>query len=236
MSDARHRGPDPRDRALFVPALVPALQAAVAELGWLLTRGYSERAAIELVGDRHQLPARARLAVRRMAAAEDAVAARRGRRIALAAVRGRPLTIDGFNALVTCESALAGGLLLRGRDGALRDLGSVHGGYRDVDETAAAIAALADVVAAAGPASVRWLLDRPVSNSGRLAALLRAAAPASLAWTVELIDAPDPALAEAGGVIATSDSWILDRCESWIDLPAAVVAARGLEVWLIDAG
>lgn len=235
MPDPRHRGPDASDRALFAPALVPALQAAVADLGWLLTRGYSERAAVELVGDRYQLPARARLAVRRMAAAEDAVVARRARRIDPAALRGHPLAIDGFNVLVTCESALAGGLLLRGRDGALRDLGSVHGGYRDVDETAVAIAALVEVLAAAGPLSVRWLLDRPVSNSGRLAALLRAAAPPLLAWTVELVDAPDPALAEAGGVIATSDSWILDRCAAWIDLPAAVVAARGLEVWLIDA-
>ncbi len=229
----RHRGPQPRDAEIFTPALAPALRAAVGDLSWLLGRDYSETAALALVGDRYQLVARARLAVSRMAGAEIAVAGRRGRRVELAGLRGRPLAIDGFNVLVTGESALAGALLLRGRDGALRDLGSVHGGYRTVDETDRVIAALVALLAAAGPSAVRWLLDRPVSNSGALAARLRAAAPA---WTVELVDAPDPALAAMDGVIATSDSWILDRCQAWIDLPAALIAAGDADVWLIDAG
>jgi hypothetical protein len=231
VAEPRHRGPHPADAELFAPAALPALRAAVADLAWLRERGYSDDAALKLVGDRYQLRERARLAVARVAAAAPAAAARRSRRVEADALAGRDLVIDGFNVLVTGESALSGGAVLLGQDGALRDLGSVHGTYRHVEETDTVIAAIAEVLAAAAPRSVRWLLDRPVSNSGRLAARLRAAAPG---WQIDLVDAPDPALAADPGVIASADSWILDRCQAWIDLPAAVIARRRIAAWLLD--
>jgi len=226
-----HRGPHPADRALFAAEAVPVLREAVADLSWLRGRGYSDEAALALVGNRFQLKERARMAASRAAASDAAVGSRAAKRVQLDGLAGRALSIDGFNVLVTSEAALAGGVIVRGRDGALRDLSSVHGTYRRVDETEAVIAAVAQLIADASPSSVRWLLDRPVSNSGRVAAMLRAAAPA---WQVELVDAPDPALAAAGGVIATADSWILDRALAWIDLPAALIAARAPDAWLID--
>ena len=232
MSDhARHRGPHPRDAALFAPAELARLREAVADLSWLRGRGYGDDAAIKLVGDRYQLRERARVAMGRVAAADGVAAARRARKLDVAALRGKALAIDGFNVLVTGESALSGALLLRGRDGALRDLGAVHGTYRPVDETGLVIAAVAEILRGAAPARVRWLLDRPVSNSGRMAARLRAAEPA---WEVELVDAVDPVLVRSGDVAATSDSWILDRAPAWFDLPAAVIAARGASPWLVE--
>ena len=226
----RHRGPHPSDRDIFAPAQLPALRDAVADLSWLYARGYSDVAAVALVGDRYRLRKRARNAAGRMATPDEVAAARRAKRLALGALRGRALVIDGFNVLVTSESALSGAVVLRGRDGAHRDLSAVHGSYRPVAETEQVIATLVDVLGAAAPASVRWLLDRPVSNSGRLAARLRAAAPG---WEVELVDAPDPVLAASDAVVATADSWILDRCVAWCDLPAEVIAARGVAPWLI---
>jgi hypothetical protein len=232
VSDApRHRGPHPADRDIFAPARLPALREAVADLSWLYGRGYADVAAVALVGDRYQLRKRARIAAGRMAAADDVAAARRARRVPIDALRGCALVVDGFNVLVTSESALSGAVVLRGRDGALRDLGAVHGSYRPVAATEQVIATLVDVLAAAAPASVRWLLDRPVSNSGRLAARLRTAAPR---WDVDLVDAPDPALAASDAVVATADSWILDRCAAWCDLPSEVIAARGATPWLIE--
>ncbi len=43
------------DRALWNSDAFRRVQAAVYEVSWLLSRGYSERAVITLVGDRHQL-------------------------------------------------------------------------------------------------------------------------------------------------------------------------------------
>src|SRR5688500_10446127 len=53
MPDHRsHRGPHPEDAGLFAPAVHPTLRSAVADLSWLLTRGYADPSALKLVGDR----------------------------------------------------------------------------------------------------------------------------------------------------------------------------------------
>lgn len=113
----KHRGPGPQDAGWFGPAARPALAAAVAELSWLLTRGYAEPSALKLVGDRHRLTERQRAAVLRSACPDPALAGRRSREVPVEALRGQPLRIDGFNLLLTLESALGGGVVLAGRDG-----------------------------------------------------------------------------------------------------------------------
>jgi hypothetical protein len=230
----RHRGRHPTDARLFAPERLAELRAATAELSWLLGRGYAMPSALQLVGNRHGLRERQRLAVQRCAAADADRDARRTRQIAPAALAGRDLQVDGFNCLITVEAALAGGLVLVGRDGAHRDLASVHGGWRRVEETEAALAALGAVIAAATPASVTWLLDKPISNSGRLAGIIRErAAQSGWTWQVELHHSPDRVLAGAAAVAATGDSAVLDRCGAWIDLPGEVI--RGLAApWVID--
>ena len=233
MPDARaHRGPDSRDARLFADDQVPALRTAVAELSWLLSRGYVNPSAAKLVGDRHGLRDRQRVAVRRAACSDDALNDRAARRVPLEDLVGRAVTVDGFNVVTTAEAALGGGVLLRCRDGVVRDMASMHGNYRRVAETGPALSLIRDVLDAANPAAVRWLLDRPVSNSGRLAGLIRAAA-GGRNWTAECLPDPDPLLCEnAGGgsggggfVAATADGGVLDRCGPWCDLAAAVAAA-----------
>ncbi len=228
----RHRGRDPADEEQFGAGALPGLRIAVAELGWLLDRGYSETAALKLVGDHHQLRERQRLAVLRCAPAgrERAI-----RRVDLAAVRGRPVAVDGFNCIITVEAALSGGLLLRGRDGVLRDLASVHGSYHSVSESGAAVRALGEVLAAAAPSAIRIFLDRPVSNSGRLRALLLdTAAQAGWAFEVVLTDNPDRELAASGWIVASSDSVVLDRCPAFTPLAEAAVTHAAPEAWIVD--
>src|SRR5205814_1075744 len=61
MPDIRkHRGAHPEDRKLFADDQLPALRTAVRELSWLLSRDYSIKAALKLVGDRHALAERIR--------------------------------------------------------------------------------------------------------------------------------------------------------------------------------
>ena len=136
MPDSRrHRGPHPADEELFAAAELGVLERACAELSWLLSRGYADNAALALVGDRYQLRKRQRLAVLRASCTDDAVVARAARRLDSSAMSGRRVAIDGFNCLITIEAALAGAPIFRGRDGCLRDLASVHGSYRTVEET-----------------------------------------------------------------------------------------------------
>ena len=236
MPDQRqHRGRHPADSRLFASAEVPVLRRATEELSWLLERGYSQVATLKLVGDHFGLRERQRLAVLRSSCGASAAAERGRRRLTVTELQGQRLAVDGFNCLITSEAALSGGLLLRGRDQALRDLSSVHGSYRPVQETERALRLLGDAIARAAPTEVRWFLDRPVSNSGRLRGLTEAmAVSAGWPWQVELVDNPDRAIAATGWVAGSTDAWLLDRCPHWVCLPDAVVAQAGVSPWIVD--
>lgn len=236
MPDAGvHRGPDPRDEAAFREAALPSLRQAVADLSWLWTRGYAELSALKLVGDRHGLTERQRSAVRRCACSDQALAQRSERRVALKEAHGRPIAIDGFNLITTVEAALGGAVVLAGRDGSYRDLLGVHGTYRTVQETRPALVLIGETLEASGVGASRWLLDRPVSNSGRLAQVIReTAAERAWAWDVELVFNPDPLLVESRDVVATADSGILDRCGTWVPLAREVIERMDSEVFLVD--
>lgn len=219
-----HRGAHPEDAELFAQAAHPALRLAVGDLSWLLTRGYASPSAVKVVGDRYALNARQRTAVMRCACHDPAREGRAGRRLAPADVAGQPIWLDGYNVLTTVEAALGGGVVLVGRDGAYRDMASMHGTWRGVEETVPALALVGDALARLGVPSAVWFLDSPVSNSGRLKGTI-----ADLArqrgwdWEVRLVPDPDAVLVAAAGVIATADSVILDGPVRWFGLAEYVV-------------
>jgi len=219
-----HRGPWPGDEQCFEPEQVKLLQRAVVHLSWLLSREYSFKSSLQLVGDRFQLVARQRLAVGRSACSDEARHRRRARCRPMTAVGLGPLLIDGFNLLITIESALAGGVLFAGRDGAIRDLASVHGSWRRVAETERAMQIIAAALATAGGPECIWFLDAPVSNSGRLCGILKQMAQErGLPWSVELTMNPDQKLAQASGLVVSSDALILDRAEFWVNVTETVL-------------
>src|SRR5205085_6872158 len=163
----QHRGAHPADRALFAPERVHILRAATADLCWLLSQVYPIKAALKLVGDKHNLTERQRMAIARAACSDASLAHRRANCVPLERLRGASVVIDGFNLIITLETALSGGLLLQCRDACVRDLSSVHGSYRSVVETEQAIRLIGETLALLGVAEALWLVDRPISNSGR---------------------------------------------------------------------
>jgi hypothetical protein len=229
----KHRGPGPQDADWFGPAARPALASAVNDLSWLLSRGYAEPSSLKLVGDRYRLVERQRIAVLRSACSDAARAARASRRVDHRALGGRPLRIDGFNLTLTLESALGGGVIVGGRDGCFRDLASVHGTYRRVEETQPALELAARWLAEWGAGPCTWLLDAPVSNSGRLAALIRAV---NADWSAEVVQNPDTLLSRPGDLVVTADSAILDRGGEWVNLARAVVEAGVPGAFVVDLG
>jgi hypothetical protein len=230
----RHRGPHPRDHELFARSQLPALACAVDEFSWLLGRRYALDAALKLVGDHHQLALRQRVAVARAACSDAARERRHARQLDPAQIAARSVAVDAFNAVITLEVALAGGLGLIGRDGARRDLASVHGTYRRVLETPRALQLLVAGLAVCAPARAAWYLDRPVSNSGKLAALLRVECQQKgLEASVELTDDVDRRVS-AADVALSADSAVLDTAEHWFDLGGWVVRQHVPEAWTLD--
>jgi hypothetical protein len=233
----RHRGPHPEDQRLFGAAWLPALQTAAAELHWLLSRGYALDSSLKLVGDRHALETRQRVAVARSTCSDEAAQKRKKRQTACEALAGATMHIDGYNVLTTIEAALSGGVLLLARDGALRDMASMHGSYRKVEETAPALRLIGQTLAQFQVSDALWLLDRPVSNSGRLKKVIEELAAASgWRWKVELVHDPDMELAQSEEIIATADSGILDLCGRWFNLARETVCRHVSEAWVLNLG
>jgi hypothetical protein len=228
MPDTRtHRGRHPEDGELFAPTTWPRLQSAVTDFSWLLNRGYAQPSATKIVGDRYELNERQRMAVVRSACSDDALTARIAKQVAPGALASQTLLIDGFNVLTTIEVALSGGVILAARDGCYRDIASVHGTYRRVEETRPAISLIGQVLAEFSLAQCNWYFDSPVGNSGRVKAIVQEIArEMNWPWHVELVQNPDTVLTESRHIVATADSVILDRCDRWLNLAQEVVARK----------
>lgn len=226
MPDKRkHRGPAPQDLHIFGDQYYPDLCRAVADLSMLLSRGYAPASSLKLVGDRFALTQRQRTAIKRSACSDDQLQRRSAARLQIDTLADQPLVIDGYNLLITTEAALSGAPIFTGRDGCFRDLSGIHGSYRTVTETIGALELIAKCLDQASISPVRWLFDRPVSNSGKLKLLIMQLAQENRwPWQVELLQNPDTELIASGNVIATSDSDVLDKCGRWINLAAEVIA------------
>jgi hypothetical protein len=225
MPDRRtHRGPHPADQKLFAPAAIADLRCALADFCLLLTKGYADKSALKLVGDRFSLTERQRVAIMRSACSDQQLASRRGRRVEVENTVGQSLAIDGYNVLITIEAAMSGGVIFKGRDGCFRDLASIHGTYRKVTETIPAVQLIGDFLNEIGMGKALWLLDSPVSNSGRLKTLIRELAEEhQWAWEIKLSINPDAELKKTDLIVASSDSVVLDECRTWVNLAAEII-------------
>jgi len=112
QNSERNRGPHPRDTAEFDKKHLTALQQAAEDFSLLLTKGYTEVASLKLVGDHFKLSARQRTAVRRSSCTAKQLQNRQAKRTNAGKLKGKTVLLDGFNIIVTLESALSGAVLL----------------------------------------------------------------------------------------------------------------------------
>ena len=236
MPDKRsHRGPHPADEKLFAPEAISDLRPALADYSLLLTKGYAEKSALKLVGDKFSLTQRQRLAIMRSACSDQQLASRSERRIEVSDIAGQTIAMDGYNVLITVEAAMSGGVIFKGRDGCLRDLASIHGTYRKVAETIPAVELIGWFLQQIEADEALWLLDSPVSNSGRLKTLIGELADKNnWSWEIQLLLSPDAELIKTDQMVASSDSVILDGCRKWTNLAAEIIKQRIHSATIID--
>ena len=231
----KHRGPHPADARLFAEANLSNLATATSELSWLLSRGYQMKASLKLVGDRQRLTERQRLAISRAACSDESRDRRKINRVSIERITDERVIIDGFNLLITVEAGLSGGPLLLCRDDSVRDLSSVHGSYRSVQETERAICLIGEELENLRPSSVLWFLDRPISNSGRLAQkIVDIAQHHNWPWEVKVVFNPDAEILSSPGIAITSDSLILDGVQSWTNFKLYLLERCLAGAWVID--
>jgi len=138
---------------------------------------------------------------------------------------------------------MSGGIIFVGRDGSFRDLASIHGTYRKVTETIPAVELIGNFLKQIGAGQTLWLLDSPVSNSGRLKTHIREIAEKNnWAWQIELVTNPDTVLiksasgelVEPDAIVITSDSVILDGCSKWVNLAGEIIKTMKPAARIID--
>lgn len=236
MPDRRqHRGAHPRDAEGFSEEAMRVLRVASDDFCWLLGRDYPPKAALKLVGDRYRLRERQRAAVGRASAGDPTCAGRLAGRVDDSRLVGETVLIDGYNVLLTVETALGGGAVLLCRDHTLRDMSAMSRHYRRVNQTLPALGKIGEFLEENGCTRVRWYFDRPISNSGRLRGIvLEVAEERGWPWDVELVANPDPILASASEIVATADGGILDQGVRWINLARRVVEEKVPDVWWLD--
>ncbi|MBR2834739.1 MAG: DUF434 domain-containing protein [Coriobacteriales bacterium] len=228
------RGFLPKDDRYFSPEALKVLQRASRHIFYLINEGYDLEQAATFVGNHFQLAERQRLAIIRSLATKEQLASREYKQIPMGALAGREVWIDGFNTIITAEVMLSDSLLLKGMDGCIRDLAALRGTYRMIPQTSQAINLILSMLQSAGVLRATFLLDEPVSNSGRLKTMIADHGESySLDLDIRILKNVDRKLYDKENVI-TSDSVILDRCISWINLAEKYVEqskASCLQVW-----
>lgn len=221
----KHRGQHEQDARLFGTKWQPVLNEATSDFSWLLSRGYSDKSGLKLVGDRYRLNMRQRKALLRAACSDESLQTRHAKRLHGQDLPEAALAIDGYNLLITIESALGGGMIFQCRDGCYRDIASVHGTYRKVEETLPALTMIGVTLQKLAVSSVQWYLDRPVSNSGRLKGIMyELSEQYDFGWEIDLVNNPDRTLVEQSeAVVVSSDGWVLDHADSWFNLHRYIV-------------
>ncbi len=228
------RGYIPEDHKQFTGKQLELLQKAADEVRYLLDRGYDVKPVTTFIGNHYIFSERQRLALARSVASAVSAASRTGREL-LAGPQALPevVHIDGFNQIITLEVALSGSLVLRCRDGVIRDLAGLRGTYRIIEQTQTAVSLLLEHLKFLNIKRACFYLDAPVSNSGRLAGLIRQCAEETgVLADVRVIADVDRTLERLDGVVS-GDAIILDRCGSWLNLMPEIV--KQLEdVWIIS--
>ena len=228
------RGYIPDDDRFFSPEALETMRTASRQIRYLINEGYDLKLASTFVGNHFLLSERQRLAIIRSLATEEQLVIRKEKEVPLSALSGQEVWIDGFNTIITLEVMLSDSILFTGMDGTIRDLAALRGSYRIIPETTEAIRMLLGILDESGIRKANILLDEPVSNSGRLKARIADIAEEyAVCLDTQILKDVDRTLYGKPNVI-TTDSIILDHCESWINLTAKCMEKQGkhaLQVW-----
>ncbi len=211
------------------------LKLAAVDFLYLMDRDYPRSASLQLVGNRYNLEGVQRDLLHRSIFSQREAAQRRSRLLKPEHLVNGRLLVDGHNVLITTESGLAGRPLIAANDGVIRDVAGISHRYRISSLTHEAIEYIFRVLRTYPPLETLFFLDAPIRQSGELAAILRSALNTyHLPGDAQPLKVPETRFIGAEGIVASSDSAVLDKVEQGFDLAAAAIKYLPQQVHLID--
>ncbi len=210
------------------------LQNAAEDFRYLLNRRYPRKAALELVGNRYGLTFEERHLLHRGVFSNSDSKSRKKKMIPITGIRNKDLAIDGHNVLITIEAALSGRPLVLADDGFIRDISGLSGSFAKSEITEAAIQLILNVLKKWKPPKTLFLFDAPISMSGKLAEEIRDRLKReNLLGDAMAVKVPEKILIGYPGVIATSDTAIINPSKKVLDLAGYIITKRiGLRSFL----
>jgi hypothetical protein len=206
------------------------LQEAAKDFRYFLNRGYPRRAALELVGNRYGLISDQRQLLHRGVFSNAGSRFRLKKKIHIREALHKDLAIDGYNVIITLEAGLSGRPLILGDDGFIRDISGLSGNFKKTEKTEEALQWIFDILKKVKPHRTLFLFDAPISMSGQLAKEVRDRLKSeSLLGDAMAVKVPEKILIGFPGVIATSDTAIIDRSPKVVDL-AGYIVSQGLKL------
>ena len=203
------------------------LQKAAEDFRYLLNRGYPRKVTLELVGNRYGLTFDQRHLLHRGVFSWTDSQARRKKKITIQEIRNEDLAIDGHNVLITTEAGLSGRPLILGDDGFIRDISGLSGSFKKTETTENAIQLIINVLKKMKPRQTLFLFDAPISMSGKLAQEVRGLLKReNLSGDAIAVKVPEKILIGFPGVIATSDTAIIDRSKKILDLAGYILRKK----------
>lgn len=185
--------------------------AALRDYAYLLNHTYPKKEALKLVGDRFRLDRMQRLLLNRgvFGPADSGNRSITG----LSDVTETRVHIDALNVLFTIGNYLLGRPVFISNDGFLRDGGEITGKLHRDRTFGRAAEMLMKHLSEHKDKEYVFLVDKPVQGSGEIRQLLEARMnDHGIKGKVSLVRDPDPEMIRlSGGVIATSDSEVIDQ-------------------------
>lgn len=221
MADNIKRGFVPTDIRDFSKKNIDTLKRASSDVLVMIDRGYPIKSVSTFVGNHYQLSERQRIAIARAISPTADVNVRLDK--LKTSCEEESVYIDGLNVIITLETMLSQTTLIKCMDETIRDLCGLRGTYRLIENTDIAIKLIGDELQRLKVSKVIFYLDKPVSNTGRLAQRIHELLQDySFIVETELVPNADVILEIKDNVI-TSDAIILNKCNSWINLVSNIL-------------
>jgi len=214
--------------------LTDSFKQAVNDYSFLMDNDYPEKPALKLVGDRYRLTGLQRTVLFRGITSTGKARSRQAK--ITREPKGKKLYVDGYNVLFTIMNYLMGKTLFISNDGFLRDSGGTYGGIEDETIFYKAVELLFDFIKKSGVDPVFVYLDSPVSGSvSHKNELERRMRRWEIDGEVVLVKSADAQLKkQTGGIIATSDSEIIDAADCHVFDPARNCLETKFKIKILD--
>lgn len=206
---------------------------ALKDYKYLLNRGYPGKASLDIVVQRYSLNKVERMVLYRCIHSNSIAKLIRKKIVSSNYVKGKLMLIDGFNVLITIDTALSCNQVFLSDDGIIRDVSKSIKKFEFKTQTHNTLLDLMlKEIKNLAPRYMIIFYDKQVSFSGQVASLTRRHAETiikdTVKWDVFVSDRNDKTIImySSKGIVSTSDIVILLKSKEIFDLAQHIVRKK----------